>query len=167
MEVSQTARVDTKSRAVCKAAASLIPAGLHTRDDLWPAGGAGPPVIVKGKGATLTDLDGNEYIDYRSADGAVILGHADERVVVAVNKAVSKGCDRGSPLETEVRLIELVASRYVSIDMVQLFNSRVEAIACALQLARKHTSRRQIVKFEGSAVAGAHSLCAYEQDLPF
>ncbi len=165
MDLNKTARVDDKSRAVCKAAASLVPAGLHTRHDLWAERGAGPPVIAKGKGATLTDVDGNDYIDYRCADGAMILGHADERVVVAVNKAVSKGCNLGSPSEMEVRLVELIASRYASIDMAQLFNSRVEAVGFAVRLARKHTNRRHIVEFEGSPQATAHSLTIPYNDL--
>ncbi|MHC4695715.1 MAG: aspartate aminotransferase family protein [Planctomycetota bacterium] len=165
MEASQTARADAKSRAVRKAAASLIPAGLVAGDDLQPVGQATPPVIAKGKGATLTDVDGNDYIDYRCADGAAILGHADERVVVAVNKAASKGGDLGSPSEAEVRLVELLASRYASIDMAQLFSSPTEAGAYATQLARKHTDRRHIVGFEGGPQATAHSLTIPYNDL--
>jgi len=152
MEVAQTQRpvgTDEKSRAISKAAAALIPMGAHGEDDPWPAGGTAAWVMAKGRGATLSDVDGNEYIDYDCAHGALILGHADERVVVAVNKAISKGCTTCALSETQVRLAELVASRYASIDMVQFVNSKAEAIRGAVQLVRAHAGREGILQFEG------------------
>jgi len=98
-------------------------------------------VIVKGKGATLTDADGNEYVDYVGGQGALILGHADERVVAAISKAASKGFGFAAPVEAEFRLAELIAGRHPSIDMLRLTNTPAEALAGALALARGKTGR--------------------------
>ncbi|MFQ5589710.1 MAG: aspartate aminotransferase family protein [Phycisphaerae bacterium] len=148
--MSQTTTTTTRSHAVFKAACDIIPLEMPVPDEQPVEALARPPVMGRGKGATLTDVDGNEYIDYCCADGALLLGHADERAVVAVNKAVSKGLGLGSPSEGEVRLVELLASRCPAIEMGRLFNTRLEAVTCAVLLAREHTGRRHIVEFKGS-----------------
>lgn len=73
------------------------------------------PVIAKGKGAVVTDVDGHSYVDYDGAGGSLILGHADERVAVAVNKAVAKGGDLSLCSEARVRLAEMVVAKFSSI----------------------------------------------------
>lgn len=100
-------------------------------------------MIVKGKGATLTDVDANEYVDYVGGQGALILGHADERVVAAISKAASKGFGFGAPVEMEFRLAELIASRHPSIDTLRLTDTPSEALAGAVALARTHTGRNR------------------------
>jgi glutamate-1-semialdehyde 2,1-aminomutase len=136
-----------KSEVAHKTALRLIPGGTNSPAD---ASGTRPPLFVsKARGALLTDLDGNEYIDYACARGALILGHADERVVVAIDKAASKGYSLGAPTESEARLAELLVSRLPKIDMVKVVNGTVEATGGAIRLARAFTGRERIVRFEG------------------
>jgi glutamate-1-semialdehyde 2,1-aminomutase len=111
--------------------------------------GGVPRFIARGAGAVLTDLDGNSYTDYVGSWGPLILGHADERVVAAINKAAAKGCSFGAPTEAEVRLAELVIARVPGIEMVRFVNSGTEAAMSAVRLARAFTGRDAIVKFEG------------------
>ena len=122
-------RIVEKSEALSRAAAALLPAGLArsalttatvAREAEQPAPPAYLAVFAKAKGSVLIDIDGNEYIDYFGAHGALILGHADERVVAAVSKATSKGCAFGVPSEFEIRLAELIVGRFRSVEMVVL-----------------------------------------------
>jgi glutamate-1-semialdehyde 2,1-aminomutase len=147
MESTSTERTGDKSRAVHKASAALIPptapgtAGDRLR------------VMAKGKGTVLTDVDGNEYVDYFCSRGASILGHADERIVVAVNKAVSKGCHLSPTTEPKVRLAELIASRFAPIDQVEFARTDSEAAQFAVRLARFCTGREAVVTFDGCPAA--------------
>jgi len=111
--------------------------------------GGTPRVIAKGKGVVITDVDGNNYIDYIGAWGSLILGHADDRVVVAIGKATAKGCAFGAPTETETQLAELIVARVPSIETVRFVNSGTEAAMSAIRLARGYTGRDKIIKFEG------------------
>ena len=79
----------------------------------------------------------------------MILGHADERVVAAVSKALGRGCSFGAPTEAETKLAKLVIDCVASIEMVRFVNSGTEATMSALRLARGHTGRDAIIKIEG------------------
>jgi len=144
VEETPSQRVTEKSQAAHKAALRLIPGGTNSPSDAPP-----PFFAAKGRGALLTDLDGNEYVDYVCARGSLILGHADERVVVAIDKAASKGYSLGAPTESEARLAELIVSRLPKIDMVKVVNCTAEATGGAIRLARAFTGRERIVRFEG------------------
>ena len=143
MDSSQTARNTEKSQAAFKAAQRLIPG----RAD--PSPGAPPLYLAKGNGATLFDLDGNEYLDYDAGGGALILGHADERIVVAINKATTRGACFDGATEGEIKLAELIASRLPSVEMVRFFIAQAEATLAALQLTRHATGRSGILTFTG------------------
>ncbi len=103
------------------------------------------PVLSKAKGAMVVDVDGNEYIDYACANGTVLLGHADERLVVAANKSLSKGRFLGSPTETEIRLAELISSRYSFVDLVQFRRNARNALVQAVRLAIGFTKRSRVL----------------------
>lgn len=126
-----------------------MPGGVSSPVRAFRAVGGTPPVIAKGNGATIIDLDGNEYIDYVCSWGALILGHADDRVVAAVGKAAAKGCSFGALSEGEIRLAELIVSRIPAAQMIRLVNSGTEAVMSAVRLARGFTGRDRIVKFKG------------------
>lgn len=155
METTETMRIAVKSDALARAASALMPDGLlpsfSRRDDPTdrPMFTGSPPVFAKGHGATLIDVDGNEYIDYIGGHGALILGHADQRVVAAISKAASKGCGFGVPSETEVRLVELIVGRFPSIDMVRLTHTSADALSCAVAAARDYTGREVVATFDG------------------
>lgn len=149
MDLTRKNRVSAKSEAVHRASAALIPTERAADHRAWPPITGNPPVIAKGKGATVTDVDGNEYIDFAGAQQAMILGHADERVVVAINKTTSKGCGPVPVSETAVRLGELITSRFPSIDMVRFFDSPTDSFLEVVRLARAFTGRERIVTLEG------------------
>jgi glutamate-1-semialdehyde 2,1-aminomutase len=138
-----------KSIAAYQAACRVMPGGVSSPVRAFGAVGETPPFIAKGSGAILTDLDGNDYIDYVGSWGPLILGHADERVEAAVCKAAAKGCSFGAPTELEVRLAELVISRVPSIELIRFVNSGTEATMSAVRLARGFTGRSKVVKCEG------------------
>jgi glutamate-1-semialdehyde 2,1-aminomutase len=159
-------RISDKSEAVRKAAARLIPGIIPAETQERTRGSSTsrtcaafadpvvvPPVISKGKGATLTDVDGNDYIDYVCANGALILGHADERIVAAVHKAASKSWGFPSLTQTAVRLAELIAGRFPAVDMVRLVNSPTEALCGAMSLACTSTGRSRHILVMGGCEA--------------
>lgn len=114
-------------------------------------GGVGgePFFVASGKGPRITDVDGNQYIDYVLSWGPLIAGHAHPHVVEAVTKALEKGSSFGIPTEAEVRLAERVIARVPSIEKLRLVNSGTEATMSALRLARGYTGRDIIIKIEG------------------
>ncbi len=149
MAGNSTGQKSSGSAAAFEAAARLLPAGVNSPVRAFRAVGGTPPFIARGKGAVLTDVDGNEYIDYVGSWGPLILGHADERVVAAVTKAVSKGASFGAPTTLETRLAELVVEAVPSVEMVRFVNSGTEATMSAIRLARGFTGRDAVVKLDG------------------
>jgi glutamate-1-semialdehyde 2,1-aminomutase len=111
--------------------------------------GRDPLFIAKGEGARITDVDGNEFVDYVGSWGPLILGHAHPRIVEAVRRAAGSGTSFGAPTEVEVRMAELVVKLVPSVEMVRMVNSGTEATMSAIRLARAYTGREKVVKFEG------------------
>ncbi|MBW6480656.1 MAG: glutamate-1-semialdehyde 2,1-aminomutase, partial [Bacteroidales bacterium] len=105
--------------------------------------------IAKAKGAKMWDIDGNEYIDYVSSWGPMIVGHADERVIKAITEAAQKGTSYGAPTVAETELAEQIKKMKPSMDIVRMVNSGTEACMSALRLARGYTGRDKFIKFEG------------------
>jgi glutamate-1-semialdehyde 2,1-aminomutase len=111
--------------------------------------GGTPRFIARGSGAYVTDADGNSYIDYVQSWGALILGHAHERVVEAVQRAAADGTSFGAPTQREVELAERIVDLVPSVEKVRLVSSGTEATMTAIRLARGWTGRDRIVKFAG------------------
>ena len=97
----------------------------------------------------ITDIDGNEYIDYVLSWGPLILGHADPDVVEGLQRVAETGTSFGAPTIAENELAKLVIDRVPSIEMVRMVSSGTEATMSALRLARGVTGRNMILKFEG------------------
>ncbi|MFC2137874.1 glutamate-1-semialdehyde 2,1-aminomutase [Bacteroidota bacterium] len=108
-----------------------------------------PIYIEKAKGSKIYDIDGNEYIDYVASWGPMILGHANDNILNAVNSAAQKGTSYGAPTIIETQMAELITEMVPSIDIVRLVNSGTEATMSALRLARGYTGRDIVIKFEG------------------
>ncbi len=138
-----------KSQAAYRDACKVIPGGVNSPVRAFGAVGGNPVFISKAKGPILTDLDGNDYVDYVCSWGALILGHADERVIAAVSKAVSKGSSFGAPTELESRLAELIVQAVPAMDMIRMVNSGTEATMSAIRLARAATGRSLVLKCHG------------------
>jgi glutamate-1-semialdehyde 2,1-aminomutase len=101
------------------------------------------------KGAYLTDEDGNQYVDLINSWGPMILGHASEVVIDAVNKVLKDSFSFGAPTRREVDMAELIVSILPSVEMVRMVNSGTEATMSAVRLARGYTGKDKIIKFEG------------------
>ena len=147
METSKNTRTTEKSQTAFKAAQRLIPGGASLSGGVDQSGGVLPLYLAKGNGAILFDADGNEYLDYDGGGGTLILGQADERIVVAIDKAVTRGSCFDCATESEIKLAELIASRLPSVEMVRLFSAHAEVTLAALQLALHATARRGILAF--------------------
>ncbi|MDW0109661.1 glutamate-1-semialdehyde 2,1-aminomutase [Sporosarcina aquimarina] len=139
----------TKSQAAFKEAVELMPGGVNSPVRAFKSVNMDPIFMESGKGAIITDIDGNEYIDYVLSWGPLILGHAEEGVVSAIQQAAVKGSSFGAPTLLENELAELVIDRVPSIEMVRMVSSGTEATMSVLRLARGYTKRNLILKFEG------------------
>lgn len=127
----------------------MIPGGVNSPARAYGPVGGDPLFIVKGEGARIVDADGASYIDFVGSWGPLILGHAHPEIVAAVNAAAAGGTSFGAPTEIEVKMAQLVTEMVPSVEMVRMVNSGTEATMSAIRLARGHTGRNKIVKFEG------------------
>jgi len=149
-----------RSRQIAAAAAELMPGGVSSPVRAFNAVGGDPVVIAVGRGSRITDVDGNEYIDYVGSWGPMILGHAHPSVVEIVQKAVGRGASFGATTELELELARLVCAAVPSVEMVRFVNSGTEATMSALRVARAFTGRDKIVKFEGGYHGHSDALLA-------
>ncbi len=112
--------------------------------------GRDPIFIASGEGATIRDVDGNEYIDWVGSWGPLILGHAHPDVIEAVIDAARRGTTFGAPTEAEVTLAAEVSERIPSVEMLRMTSSGTEAAMSAIRLARAATGRELVLKFAGA-----------------
>jgi len=111
--------------------------------------GGNPIFIEKGKGAYLTDVDGNTYIDYVLSYGPMILGHADSGVIEDVQNALQDSFSFGASTKKELEIAELICKAFPGMDKVRMVNSGTEAVMSAIRLARAYTGKNKIIKFAG------------------
>ncbi|MDT0016836.1 glutamate-1-semialdehyde 2,1-aminomutase [Listeria swaminathanii] len=140
----------SNSEKAFKEAKKVLPGGVNSPVRAFNSVDASPVFMDHGKGAYITDVDGNEYIDYVLSWGPLILGHANPSVVSAITNAAMKGTSFGTPTEIETELAKLVIERVPSIEIVRMVSSGTEATMSAIRLARGYTKREKILKFEGS-----------------
>ena len=126
-----------------------IPGGVNSPVRDCVAVDCDPLFIARGRGSSVTSVDGVTYVDFLGSWGPLILGHAFAPVAAAVRAAMDRGASFGAPCEDEVRLAELVVEALPAVDMVRMVNSGTEAAMSALRLARGHTGRAAFIKFEG------------------
>jgi len=139
-----------KSRESFARARKVIPGGVNSPVRAFKSVGINPVVIDSAEGSTITDIDGNKYIDFVSSWGPLILGHANNTIITAIQNAAQKGTSFGAPTEIETEMAELIVRMVPSIDKVRMVNSGTEATMSALRLARGYTKRDKIVKFAGN-----------------
>ena len=109
-----------------------------------------PPFVASGTGSRITDVDGNEYVDYLLGLGPMILGHRHPQVTDAVISAISTyGTCPGLPYELEMEAAAKVVDAVPGIEMVRFSNSGSEVAGTAVRLARAYTGRRLVIRFEG------------------
>ena len=138
-----------KSTGAFERACRVMPGGVNSPVRAYRAVGCDPVTLVRGKGAIVTDLDGNDYIDYVGSYGPLILGHTPEPVAAAMSKVIDKGWTFGMPTEVETQLAELVVQCVPSLEVVRFVNSGTEATMSAIRLARAATGRPNLIKCTG------------------
>jgi glutamate-1-semialdehyde 2,1-aminomutase len=138
-----------RSAAVLGRAEIVMPGGVSSPVRAFRSVGGDPYFVASGSGAYVTDVDGNELLDYVQSWGASILGHAHPEVIAAVVNASRLGTTFGAPTEGEVILAEAVVDAVPVVEMVRFVSSGTEAAMTAVRLARGVTGRPKIVKFAG------------------
>src|SRR5438445_9020418 len=140
------AGLDSRSQQLYRRAREVIPGGVNSPVRSYSPY---PLFVASAKGSKFKTVDGQEYLDYCMAYGALIDGHVNAEVVDAVEEALERGSIYGQPTEIEVELAELIASIMPSIQMVRLVNSGTEATMHAIRLARAFSGKKKVLKFEG------------------
>ena len=138
-----------KSKELFERAQRSIPGGVNSPVRAFKSVGGTPVFIREAKGAYLYDVDGNRYIDYINSWGPMILGHAYEPLVKAIQEKVLHSTSFGAPTELEIEMAELIKTMVPNVDLVRMVSSGTEACMSALRLARGYTGRNKFIKFEG------------------
>src|SRR5947209_8537013 len=136
-------------RRLQKRAEGLIPGGVNSPVRAFKAVECDAPFIVRGQGSRIWDADGNEYIDYIGSWGPLILGHAEPTVIEAILSAAVNGPSFGASKAGEADLAELIIEAFPQVQKLRFVSSGTEATMSAIRLARAHTKRKYIIKFEG------------------
>jgi glutamate-1-semialdehyde 2,1-aminomutase len=148
--VSAAPSTTSRSAEIYRRAVSVLPGGVNSPVRAMRSIGRDPIFIASGSGPVITDVDGNDYIDYVCSWGPLILGHAHPAVIQAVTEAAQSGTTFGAPTEGEVTLAAEVAGRIPSVEMLRMTSSGTEATMSAIRLARAVTGREKILKFAGA-----------------
>ena len=135
-----------------------IPGGVNSPVRAFKSVRSTPLFIREGKGSYITDVDGNDYIDYIGSWGPLILGHCHPEVMAAIEEALHRGASFGTPTEGEVHLAEMICTAVNSVEMVRLTNSGTEASMAAIRVAGGHSCCDKIIKFEGCYHGSVDSL---------
>jgi glutamate-1-semialdehyde 2,1-aminomutase len=138
------------SIAAFERARKCIPGGVNSPVRAFKSVGLNPVFVKKAKGTTITDLDGNQYIDCLASWGPMLFGHAHQRILNAIGEAAENGTSFGAPSQYETEMAERIIRMVPSIEMVRMVSSGTEATMSAIRLARGYTGREAFVKFAGN-----------------
>src|SRR5579871_1235873 len=108
-----------------------------------------PIFMERGRGSRIYDVDGNEYIDWMIAFGALPLGHSHPEVLEAITEAASSGAHFATATPVELEVAEMIQKMVPNAERVRFANTGTEAMMAAIRLARGVTGRPKILKFEG------------------
>ena len=126
----------SKSKDLFEKSNTCIPGGVNSPVRAYRAVNRTPLFIEKGKGSHITDVDGNDYIDYVCSWGPGILGHGKDLVIEAVKEACDKGLTFGAPTEKEYEIAMLIRKMMPSMAMTRMVSSGTEAVMSAIRTAR-------------------------------
>jgi len=138
-----------QSEKLFTAAKKLFPGGVNSPVRAFQNVGGHPRFIAKASGAYLSDVDGNNYIDYVGSWGPMIAGHAHPKVVEAIQGAAALGTSFGAPSPLEVQMAKQLMRHFPSLQKLRMVNSGTEAVMGALRVARGYTRRNKVLKFAG------------------
>ena len=139
-----------KSAAAFAEALQVIPGGVNSPVRALRSVGTTPLFVKEAKGAYVTDIDDNKFIDFCMSWGVFILGHNQEKVSKAAVDAVMRGSSYGIPTVSETILAQKVREAIPSMERLRFVNSGTEATMSAIRVARGYTGRDILVKFEGN-----------------
>lgn len=142
----------SNSKKLFSRAKKVIPSGINSPVRLYDPY---PFFVKKAGGSVIWDVDGNRYIDFCNAYGALLLGHRRKEILSAVLSQLKNGTLYCAPTYIEIELSELIVKNYPSMEKVRLVNTGSEATMTAIRLARGFTKKKKIIKFEG-CYHGAH-----------
>jgi glutamate-1-semialdehyde 2,1-aminomutase len=137
------------SREYFERALRITPGGVHSPVRAFKGVGGTPVFFRSAQGATLTSVEGREFIDFCQSFGPLILGHRDPDVADAVREAIDTAWSFGACEPYSLELAEWITSRLPWVEMVRFVSSGTEAVMSALRVARAATGRNRILKFEG------------------
>ena len=149
--VSRYSERTKKSRELHDEAKKLLPRGVSSN---FRVVDPNPIFIEEAKGSTITDADGNKYIDFGNAFGALLVGHAHPVIVKAIENQAKKGTLHAMQHRLEASVAKELRARFGQ-EQWRYSNSGTEATMHAIRLARGYTGRSKVIKFEG-AYHGAH-----------
>ncbi len=159
MRSASSPRPTTSSASLFERAHAVTPGGVNSPVRAFNAVGGTPRFIESARGAYLTDVDGNEYVDLVCSWGPMLLGHAHRDVLAAVGEAAARGTSYGTPTRPEVELAEEIVAR-TPVEKIRFVSSGTEATMSAIRLARGFTGRELVVKFSGCYHGHVDSLLA-------
>jgi len=142
-------RTFEKSRTLHERASRSIVGGVNSPARAFLSVGGDPLFVESATGCRVRDADGNGYIDYICSWGPLIAGHAHPAVVEAVAETAARGTSFGVSTEIEIELAEKIRAMMPSVELIRMVNSGTEAAMSAVRLARGHTGRNKVLKFEG------------------
>jgi glutamate-1-semialdehyde 2,1-aminomutase len=130
-------------------ACKVIPGGVNSPVRAFRGVGGEPIFFERARGPHVWAADGRQFIDYVGSWGPMILGHADPKVIRAVQVAAENGLSFGAPTAIETVVARKIIDLVPSIELVRMVSSGTEATMSAIRLARGYTKRNKIIKFEG------------------
>ena len=148
----------TESEKLFERAKKVAPGGVHSPVRGFRGVGGVPRFIESAKGARMTDVDGNEYIDFCKSWGPLLFGHQDPEIGEAIKSALSKGWSYGAAERYSLEFAEDLIKAIPLVDRVRFVSSGTEAVMSAIRVARGFTKRDLILKFDGCYHGHADSL---------
>lgn len=139
----------TQSNRLFEESSTLFPGGVNSPVRAFKSVGGTPLFFAKGKGSTVWDEDGNQFIDFCNSWGPLIHGHANGYVEEKIVQTLRNGSSFGAPTRLESELAKLIKTNIPFIDKLRFVSSGTEAVMSALRLARGYTGKTKILKFEG------------------
>ena len=139
----------TQSNRLFEESSNLFPGGVNSPVRAFKSVGGTPLFFAKGKGSTVWDEDGNQFIDFCNSWGPLIHGHANGYVEEKIIQTLRNGSSFGAPTRLESELAKLIKTNIPFIDKLRFVSSGTEAVMSALRLARGYTGKTKILKFEG------------------
>ncbi|MBI3211159.1 MAG: glutamate-1-semialdehyde 2,1-aminomutase [Simkania negevensis] len=138
------------SKKIFEQSQEVIPGGVNSPVRAFQSVDLSPMIVREGNGAYIWDVDGKKYIDFCMSWGALILGHAPPSVVAAASAQLKKGSSFGIATEIEEKFARLLVESMPALEQVRFLSSGTEATMTAVRLARGHTKRPFIIKFDGN-----------------